>query len=273
MSPFFTAGCILALTISLKAQNTSTAALNIGEIQTLHSRVLNEHRTLNICLPATYDSSKSYPVLYLLDGSLHEDFLHLTGLLQFFNLQFRMPEFIVVGIANIDRKRDFTFHTDQRDLQESFPTAGHSAAFIQFIETELQPFIQTQYNCSGPRFLIGQSLGGLLATEILLKKPGLFSHYFIVSPSLWWDGESLLRQAPALLAAQADEERYVYLSVGKQEPRVMRNVARKLHRILKNAGKRQLQIDFLRMKKENHATILHNSIYQGFRRLYPYRAR
>jgi len=32
--------------------------------------------------------------------------------------------------------------------------------------------------------IIGQSLGGLLASEILMKKPELFNKYVIISPSL-----------------------------------------------------------------------------------------
>ncbi|WP_262493700.1 hypothetical protein [Epilithonimonas tenax] len=40
-------------------------------------------------------------------------------------MQFRMPDFIIVGVENVDRKRDFTFHTDLKDLQEDDPTTGH----------------------------------------------------------------------------------------------------------------------------------------------------
>lgn len=104
------------LTSPLFAQETKP--LTIGEIKTLKSVVLKEDRTLNIYLPSTYDSSKSYPVIYVLDGSMNEDFLHITGLVQFFNMTFGMPDFIVVGIANVDRKRDFTFHTDLKDLKK-----------------------------------------------------------------------------------------------------------------------------------------------------------
>src|SRR5690606_26174437 len=121
------------------------------------------------------------------------------GLIQFFQLQFAMPDFIVVGIENVDRKRDFTFHTDKESLVENFPTSGHSADFIQFIEKEMQPYINRKFKTNGTNFLFGQSLGGLIASEILLKKPQLFSHYFIVSASLWWDNTSMLKQATELL--------------------------------------------------------------------------
>ncbi len=179
----------------LSSQTPVAEDLKIGQKITLDSKILNEKRILNIYLPQTYDTTKSYPVIYILDGSMNEDFLHLVGLQQFFNLQFTMPDFIIVGIENVDRKRDFTFHTELKDLQKDYPTTGHSDKFIQFVEEELQPYIDNNYNTNKIKYIIGQSLGGLLATEVLLKKPELFTHYFIISPSLWWDNESLYNNA------------------------------------------------------------------------------
>ena len=62
------------------------------------------------------------------------------------------------------------------------------------IEKELQPYIETKYKTNNDKTIIGQSLGGLFATEVLLKKPTLFNKYIIISPSLWWDNGSLLNQ-------------------------------------------------------------------------------
>lgn len=258
-------------TLSAKSQNNTEAKpLSIGETRILKSEILGEDRLLNIYLPLEYSKEKSYPVIYLLDGSLHEDFIHISGLVQFFNLMFAMPDYIVVGISNVDRKRDFTFHTDLKDLKEKYPTTGGSAKFIEFIEKELQPYIGSVYGISDTKYLIGQSLGGLLATEILLKKPTLFSHYFIISPSLWWDNESLLKQADALLAKQPDNNIYVYVSVGS-EGKIMEREAEGITKKLKNARKKNLKVDFLLLPKENHATILHQSIYEALKIQFPYK--
>ncbi|SDF22352.1 alpha/beta hydrolase [Epilithonimonas hungarica] len=255
----------------LSSQNPVIEDLKIGEKVTLNSKILNEKRTLNIYLPQTFDKTKSYPVIYILDGSMNEDFLHLVGLQQFFNMQFKMPDFIIVGIANVDRKRDFTFHTDLKDLQKDYPTTGHSDKFIEFVEKELQPFINQNYKTESTRYLIGQSLGGLLATEILLKKPELFTHYFIISPSLWWDNESLYNEASKLISQQKDEERFVYISVGKNEHKMMVKEADGLYQILKNSGKKKLKLEYKLMTEDNHATILHKSVYEGFMKLFPYK--
>ena len=142
--------------ITVKAQTSQDAKpFIIGETRTLKSTILNEDRTLNIYLPEGFDKSKSYPVIYLLDGSANEDFLHIVGLVQFYKMQFNMPDFLVVGIANVDRKRDFTFHTDLEDLKKNYPTTGHSAKFIEFIEKELQPFVNKTYKTTETKYIIG----------------------------------------------------------------------------------------------------------------------
>ncbi|MGI9651740.1 alpha/beta hydrolase [Chryseobacterium sp. RLHN22] len=251
------------------AQTGNVKPLTIGEIRTIKSKILKEDRTLNIYLPQNFDKKKSYPVIYLLDGSMNEDFIHVTGLVQFFNQMYSMPETIVVGIANVDRKRDFTFHTDLKDLQKDYPTTGHSDKFIWFLEKELKPYIEKQFKTTN-NYLFGQSLGGLLATEILLKKPEMFNNYFIISPSLWWDDESLLKQAPQLLTKIPDTKKFIYVSVGKGEHPVMVKDAEDLYDVLKKANKKNWTLEYKMMETDNHATILHRSLYEGLVKLFPY---
>lgn len=262
---------LLLLIFIFTSFSQKKSPLSIGETVTLESKILSEKRLLNIYLPDTYNQeSIDYPVIYLLDGSTNEDFLHIAGLVQFFNLQFKMPKCIVVGIANVDRKRDFTHHTDLKDLKTKFPTTGKSNDFIHFIEQELQPYIEANYKVSDKKYLIGQSLGGLLGTEILLKKSYLFSNYIIVSPSLWWDNESMLNNAKELFSNQLDIPITVYIAVGK-EGSTMEEEAKKLYELLLNSGKKQLTTTFKYFENENHATILHNSIYNAFLNEFPFK--
>lgn len=83
---------------------------------------MNETRTLNIYIPDSYNKNPktAYPVIYLLDGSANEDFIHVTGLVQFLTMIQKMPESIIVGIANVDRKRDFTFPTTNVQDKKDF---------------------------------------------------------------------------------------------------------------------------------------------------------
>lgn len=263
--------CFICLSIQSQIiSEVSKTPLTIGEVATIKSKILSEDRILNIYLPEDYrvQDTLKYQVLYVLDGSMNEDFLHVVGLIQFFNLQYTIPNTIVVGIANVDRKRDFTFPTTDKGLKRDYPTTGGSAKFISFIEKEVQPYIQKNYNVNNTKMLIGQSLGGLLATEILLKRMDLFTHYFIISPSLWWDNESLLKDATAYITGQKDMEVFTYISVGT-EGDVMEKEANKLFEVLKRANKKNLKTEFKFLPDENHASILHKSLNEGFKLLWP----
>ena len=241
----------------------------LGLTEEIKSAKLGETRVLNIYLPQGYspDSAATYPVIYLLDGSADEDFIHITGIVQFLSMIVdTMPKAIVVGIANTDRKRDMTFPTTIAKDKADYPTTGGSAKFIAFIEKELQPYIHKHYKTNGLKTIIGQSLGGLLATEILLKKPDLFDQYMIVSPSLWWSGGSLLLE-PLDKLQHSHKKQHVFICVGS-EGEQMESDARKLVAILHQSAKPNLQVDFVPMPDENHLTILHHAAYKGFEVLF-----
>ncbi len=242
--------------------------LPIGIVEIFYSQKLQESRRLNIYLPLGYhkDSIQKYPVIYLLDGSMDEDFIHIAGLVQFGSFSWinMLPESIVVGIANTNRDRDFTFPTELEELQKQFPTIGGSQSFIDYIEKEVQPFMKSSYNISDKKTLIGQSLGGLLATEILFKKPDLFDNYIIISPSLWWDNESLLKETPKSYSSPKS----IYIGVGKKEEAIMQREAKQLYQKLKQAQKKDTKLFFHLFKKQNHGDILHLAVYDAFLKLF-----
>ena len=240
----------------------------LGVTEEITSKELSEKRILNIYLPEGYkkDNTKKCPVIYLLDGSSDEDFIHVVGVVQFLTMIQEMPETIIVGIANVDRRRDFTFPTTIDSDKKAYPTTGGSAHFIAFVEKELQPYIEHNYRTNGSKTLIGESLGGLLATEILLKKPQLFNTYIIVSPSLWWDHESLLAKAPGLLKSLQANDIKVYIAVGT-EGTVMETDAKQLDADLNPYESRYLQLYFASMPEENHLTILHQCVYRALEKL------
>ncbi|MBV6443242.1 MAG: Ferri-bacillibactin esterase BesA [Saprospiraceae bacterium] len=240
----------------------------LGVTASIHSIELGETRVLNIYLPEGYspDSSATYPVIYLLDGSADEDFIHIAGLVQYCNFPWVniLPKSIVVGIANVDRRRDFTFPTTIEADKKSYPTTGKSMEFIAFMEKELQPYIEANYKTNGHKTIIGQSLGGLLATEILIKKPLLFRDYIIISPSLWWDKESLLSVQPAIAPAQSPQKTRIYIGVGK-EGEIMKKDARRLYRKFKALKDKNIEIRYEYLSREDHATIFHLAVYNAFK--------
>jgi uncharacterized protein len=250
----------------------------LGVIEEIQSIQLSEKRILNIYLPEGYNQNDTtkYPVIYLLDGSADEDFIHIVGLVQFNSFPWinRVPKSIIVGIANTDRKRDFTYPTTIEEDKKKFPATGRSDKFISFVETEVQPFIEKKYNVNKSKTIIGESLGGLLATEILFKKPTLFNKYIIISPSLWWDNGSLLNQVPDLLNENFKQKTEIYIGVGKEGlapctiPHVMEVDANLLAEKIKDSKSKNVSVTFDYLPQEDHATIAHQAVYNAFKVLY-----
>lgn len=260
----FVFSCTLSL---VHGQTNVVKPFVLGTIHEIDSKILGEKRTLNIYLPEGYSDTVKYPVVYLLDGSADEDFIHVVGLYQFNNFPWvnSAPKSIIVGIANVDRKRDFTFKTSLKADAAKYPTTGHSDKFIQFIATELQPYIDKTFHTSGSRTIIGQSLGGLLAAEILLKHSELFNQYILISPSMWWDNGSLLNASLSSILAQKE----VYIGVGKEGltpteiPHVMEVDANILAEKLRQEKLLNVHFDYL--PAENHASIGHQAIMNALK--------
>lgn len=267
---------LYALTLcGQKTNEQASSPFVLGEIHVLASKVLGEKRTLNIYLPAGYNPNDSirYPVIYLLDGSADEDFIHIAGLVQYYSFEWikLLPPSIVVGIATVDRRRDFTFPTTIKADLQRYPTTGHSDLFISFLATELQPFINKKFKTTTSKTLIGQSLGGLLATEIVLKQPTLFNKYIIVSPSLWWNNGSLLSLPSTLLEASFQQQTDIYIGVGKEGltptaiPRVMEVDANLLADKISSTKSKTVHVLFDYLPQENHATIMHQAVSNAFK--------
>lgn len=257
---------VLALQVAT-AQEISRTPLTLGESIELKSKILDENRTINVYLPNTYnpDSTKQYPVIYLLDGSIDEDFIHVAGTVQFCSFSWIdiIQESIVVGIANVDRKKDFTYPSTIEIDQKEFPTSGHSANFINFIANELQPYINKTYKVKDETTLIGQSLGGLLATQILFEQPELFDNFIIVSPSLWWDDENLLKRK---LDKPLIDKR-IYVGVGNEGP-LMTRVAQSLFNKLSIEKSKEARLYYNYFEKQNHGDALHLAVYDAFEKLF-----
>ena len=89
----------------------------------IHSKVLNEDRVIWVRVPPGYQQSKEvYPVVYQTDAPGHVN--EIGGTIDFLVTNGRMPQLIVVGIANTDRVRDLTpSRTDQKNADGIDQTA------------------------------------------------------------------------------------------------------------------------------------------------------
>ncbi len=241
----------------------------LGEAHILHTRILGEERRLNVYLPPGYGEhpDQSFLVIYLLDGAVHEDYHHVSGLIQFLVTYQLMPPAILVGIANVDRYRDFTHPSSNAEDKERLPTSGGSEKFRRFIASELIPFVEGKFRTSGEKMLIGQSLGGLLAAEIFLETPDLFDIIIMVSPSFWWSDGALLARVEDALRNDPQREGRLCLALGSEGDRMQKDVDKFLKALADHAPP-GLRWHFISLPEETHATILHRALYRAMETLY-----
>ncbi len=161
------------------------------------SRLLAETRVINVYVPPGYDGKADirYPVLYMLDGGVKEDFAHLANTLDNLIKEEAIPAMLLVGIENTERRRDLTGPTTVDSDREISPVVGGSAIFREFIETELKPQIAMFYQVNDDSAIIGESLAGLFVVETLFVRPKLFDTYIALDPSVWWNAEQWWREA------------------------------------------------------------------------------
>lgn len=242
-----------------------TSPLIIGDSFTIDSRVMGEARRVNVLVPTVYGEKieAALPVLYMLDGGVHEDFLHIAGLVQLLVSNGSMRPFMLVGIENTSRRRDLTGPTSSDADRKIAPVVGGSATFRRFIRAELMPAIRGRYRTTAEAAIVGESLAGLFVVETLLLEPDLFDTYIAVDPSLWWSDEALLKSAADRLCAAPAGHRALFLA-HSNEPELSRLAARMAAIVKSNRGDR---IEFLSQAfpDEQHATIYHPAALAAFR--------
>lgn len=180
------------------------AADSLGKWQSFDSKVMQEKRDFAVYLPPSYGkSNKKYPVIYLLDGDQRRlnVVAGIQDALSTEILEQQVNEAIIVAIPNSElavRERDLTpTNVDwvfKGKLLEEFDNIGQADLFIEFFRQELIPKINSNYQTSEKRILVGESFGGLFAAHTLLTQPDVFTDYLIIDPTSLWDNNYLNRK-------------------------------------------------------------------------------
>lgn len=236
----------------------------------VHSNILNEDRVIWVRTPHGYELGKAaLPVLYLTDGDRHIN--EIGSSIDFLVNNGRMPNLIVVGIANTDRTRDLTpTHAEDKDASgkdTAAPTSGGGDRFLDFIQTELMPQIEKQYRTAPYRIFAGHSFGGLLAIHILASRPDMFQSYIAVSPSLWWDHQHTLHQAQDFFAAHAELNKRLFFSLGN-EGNEMQAGFDELKKSLTAKSPKDFRWESARFLDEDHGSTVLRAHYAGLRSIF-----
>ncbi len=239
-----------------------------------HSDVLSEERTILVHLPKGYAvSDERYPTLYVLDA---EFFFHqavsaveFLSELEYIDVQ-PIPQMIIVGIVNVDRNRDYTpTYAPEQAGGLIFPTSGKAERFLEFLKTELFPFIDSHYRTEPFRVLSGWSLGGLLTVHTYFNHHDLFSGYLAISPSLWWDGDLYVKKTGAYLSPGQRLTKPLVVTLGAREGSDMgRSVKDGFFPQMSKVADEKISFTFIEISDEGHSYVPYRAYYQGLLALF-----
>jgi predicted alpha/beta superfamily hydrolase len=192
-----------------RSQRKPTLTGEFRAHKNFHSKFLQTDRDVLVYLPPGYgaDDGKRYPVLYLHDGQNLFD-----GATSFIpGKEWQVDEtaqslikagaiepVIIVGVYNAGIHR-VDEYTPTRDLTRKM--GGKADLYARMLVEELKPFIDSSYRTlpdPSNTGLGGSSLGGLVTLYFGLKHTEVFGKLAVVSPSVWWDNQMIVREVRAL---------------------------------------------------------------------------
>jgi predicted alpha/beta superfamily hydrolase len=243
-------------------------AITIGTSIPLESEALGETRIINIHLPMSYDARNAdYPVLYLIDGGVQQDFLPVAGFGALAWLSGQYEEFIVVGVQTNNRRYELTTpSTIAYDLRQ-IPNNGGADLYRRFIVEEVQPLIDARYRTTGETAVLGESLAGFFIVDTFLRAPESFDHYIAVSPSVWWEEKALTLSASTFLQAENfPNDRSLYLA-SADEADILDGIE-PLVQALEVSAPTTLSWWYEPMPDEHHNTVYHPATLNALRLIF-----
>lgn len=190
---------------------------NIQEHRGFRSKILGNRRDVLVYLPRGYRrfGRRRYPVLYVQDGQNVFD-----AATSFSGVEWGVDEtaqrlirknliepLIIVAIANTGEDRIHEYAPTRGVIDATAKrkkrSRGLARQYGRFLIEELKPYIDRKYRTKREfesTGLGGSSLGALLTLSLGLWFPNVFSKLIVMSPSVWWDNQVLVKMVEKLEA-------------------------------------------------------------------------
>lgn len=197
----------------------------------LKSKYTSHEYLIQVSVPTGEVPTQGFPVLYLLDGNAA--FESAANIAKSVGGGANRLGLSPVAIVAIGYPEQSTFDVQKRALDYT-PKAsaefqkqakyqyGGADQFIQFIEKELKPIINSRFKVNlQQQSLFGHSFGGLFVLHTFFTQPQNFQRYIAASPSLWFDNDALFNRQAIWLKNKNDQTQNIMLmtTVGTHEQR------------------------------------------------------
>jgi predicted alpha/beta superfamily hydrolase len=226
------------------------------ELRKLQSKIVGDEFHLLVQFPEGYDTAKTaFPVMYVLDGD--NDFPYAMEVLGLLKGECGIREPLVVGIgygAKIGKPGNERFRDYSPTAMKNAPGSGGGPKFLQFLEQELFPLIESNYKANKHRSLYGYSFGGLFCAYVLFEKPELFRQILMGSPALGYENRAIFDNEAKYAKGHKDLPLKVFLQVGADEQESHVAATRDMARLLGSRSYPNLQLKSMVIDSVGHLT-------------------
>ena len=213
MKTFFYSFALLLFSFFAKAQESNS--FTIGFEKSILSKILGEQRKIWIHIPNSNRGNENtgkehYPVIYILDGDAN--FNNIVSITEFMSNAGLCPPMIVVGVLHHSRMNELTFGTDK----ETPGIAGNGVKFMQYVEKELMPYMESNYPTAPYKIFIGHSVGGLTVVNTLIHHSYLFDAYVSLDGALWWNNQQIVTEAKMILTNKNYKRKTLFMALANR---------------------------------------------------------
>lgn len=232
----------------------SVGSVGVGTTATLYSNILMEERTVLMYSPPAHTKKQKIhmPLILVLDAETLFELAVSTSRFMCYSSEVpQMPEAVIVGIPNTRRNRDMPVPRSYGSNDEK--------NFMQFIISELLPYLNKKYPLNGHTIIVGHSQGGLFASYLLVQQPSLFSWILSLDAPMNIDPKTDFIKKGISRIARDEAYAVKYVSIeqafgwGKEWDRLMPNDGRILR---------------LTYRDETHESVPGRGMYEGLKFLF-----
>jgi uncharacterized protein len=179
----------------------------------IHSAVTQATYDIRVALPEGYDrGNETFVTVFVLDGE--QDFNLVAAECKNLMAKHQGAKVLVVSIGyGRNRTMDYTPTVAEQGQ-------GGAPEFQEFIAGELIPRLENDFSADTARMsrvLVGHSFGGLFGTYAFARNNRTFGNYILLSPSIWYDNEIVLKYEEEERGENQGRGCLVFMGIGEQE--------------------------------------------------------
>ncbi|WP_248724776.1 alpha/beta hydrolase [Seonamhaeicola sp. ML3] len=223
------------------------------------SSILGEERQIKIQLPRGYESNleKTYPLFIVFDG----DYLFeaVAGNADYYSYWEDMPEAIVVGINQIDKRYDDCLYSEQNSLP-----IETGASFFEFVGSELISHIEKNYRVADFRIAVGHGETANFINYYLLKANPIFKAYIVISPEL---APHMLDYLPERLS-EIESKIFYCLAQTKNDSKSITQMTEALHADISTIENETFTYNFKSFEGPSHYSVPAHALPSAFESIF-----